>query len=110
MAQYIRFPTRVSFGMVVSLCPAEAQGRWELLRLFLNSAPAHAEPGGVFGGFPVVMPRPYIVYFKYKIPTDKTQGAVKQFRVYATTIEEARRLIGRYANYPHIEVLNVKAA
>ncbi len=66
--------------------------------------------GGGFGGFPVVMPKPYIVYFKYKIPTDKTQGAVKQFRVYATTIEEARRLIGRYANYPHIEVLNVKAA
>lgn len=57
-----------------------------------------------------MVPKPYIVYFKYKLPTEKTQGAVKQFRVYATSIDEARRLITGYANYPHIEVLNIKAA
>ncbi len=56
------------------------------------------------------MLRPYIVYYKYKIPTEKTQGAVKQYRVYATSLEEARRLASRHANYPHVEVLNVKAA
>ena len=56
------------------------------------------------------MLRPYIVYYKYKIPTDKTQGAVKQFRIYATSLDEARRLATRHANYPNIEVLNVKAA
>ena len=55
------------------------------------------------------MLRPYIVYFKYKIPADKT-SAVKQFRVYAASLDEARRLASRHANYPNIEVLNVKAA
>ncbi len=55
------------------------------------------------------MLRPYIVYFKYKIPTDKT-SAVKQFRVYAASLDEARRLASRHANYPNIEVLDVKAA
>jgi hypothetical protein len=55
------------------------------------------------------MLRPYIVYFKYKIPTDKT-SAVKQFRIYANSLDEARRLASRHANYPNIEVVNVKAA
>lgn len=57
-----------------------------------------------------MMPKPYIVYFKFKIPTDKTQGAVKQFRVYATSLDEARRLVTQYSTYPQIEVLNIKAA
>jgi hypothetical protein len=56
------------------------------------------------------MLRPYIVYYKFKIPGDKTQGAVKQFRIYATSFDEARRLATRQANYPHVEVLNVKPA
>ncbi len=56
------------------------------------------------------MPRPYIVYYRYKIPADKTKGAVKQFRLYAVNLDDARRLITQYANYPNIEVLNVKSA
>ena len=56
------------------------------------------------------MLRAYIVYYKFKIPGDKTEGAVKQFRIYATSFDEARRLASRQANYPNVEVLNVKPA
>jgi len=56
------------------------------------------------------MLRPYIVYYKFRIPGDKTQGAVKQFRIYAENADEARRMAAQHANYPNIEVLNVKAA
>ena len=56
------------------------------------------------------MLRPYIVYYKFRIPGDKTLGAVKQFRIYADSVDEARRMATRHANYPNIEVLNVKAA
>lgn len=57
-----------------------------------------------------MMPKPYIVYFKFKIPTEKTQGAVKQFRIYATSLDEARRLVTQYATYPQIEVVTIKPA
>jgi len=56
------------------------------------------------------MLRPYIVYYKFRIPGDKTLGAVKQFRLYADSVDEARRIAAQHANYPNIEVLNVKAA
>ena len=56
------------------------------------------------------MLRPYIVYFKYKIPGDKTAGAVKQFRVFANDLDEARRMAVQHANYPNVELLTVKAA
>jgi hypothetical protein len=35
---------------------------------------------------------------------------VKQFRIHATSLDEARHLPTRQANYPHVEVLNVKPA
>jgi len=56
------------------------------------------------------MLKPYIVYFKYKIEGDKAQPAVKQFRIYAASMEEARRLAGDYANYPNIDIVEVKSA
>ena len=56
------------------------------------------------------MLKPYIVYYRYKCPGDKKPGAVKQFRVYANNVAEARRLVTQQANYPDIEVLNVKPA
>ncbi len=56
------------------------------------------------------MLKPYIVYFRYKCPSDKKPGAVKLFRVYANSVEEARRLAARYANYPDIEIIRVKPA
>ena len=57
-----------------------------------------------------MMPQPYIVYFKYKIPSEKAQGPVRQFRLYATSLDEARRLLTQYANYPNLEVIDVKPA
>ncbi len=56
------------------------------------------------------MLKPYIVYYKFRIPGDKTEGAVKQFRIYADSVDQARRMAAQHANYPNIEVLNVKAA
>ncbi len=54
--------------------------------------------------------KPYTVYYKYKCPGDKKPGAVKQFRVYANTYDEAKRLVASQANYPDLEVLNIKPA
>jgi len=56
------------------------------------------------------MLRPYIVYFKYKLPGDKKPGAVKQFRIYANNFEEARQLVSQQATYPDIDVLEIKPA
>ena len=56
------------------------------------------------------MLKPYVVYYKYKCPGDKKPGAVKQFRLFATNVDEARRLAAQQANYPDVEVLNVKPA
>jgi hypothetical protein len=53
---------------------------------------------------------PYIVYYKYKCPGEKKPGAVKQFRIYANSWEEAKGLASRHAAYPDIEVLRVKPA
>ena len=62
------------------------------------------------GGRGFAMLKPYIIYYKYKCPGEKKPGAVKQFRIYANTREEAHRLAVRQANYPDIEVLRVKVA
>lgn len=56
------------------------------------------------------MLQPYIVYYRYKIPNEKSQGAVKQFRVYANDLDEARRMAVQHANYPNIELVTVKQA
>jgi hypothetical protein len=56
------------------------------------------------------MLKPYIVYFKYKIVGEKADPPVRQFRIYASNLDEARRLASGYANYPNIEVVNIKPA
>ena len=56
------------------------------------------------------MLKAYIVYYKYKLPGDKKPGAVKQFRVYAPGVVEARRLATQQANYPDVEILRIKPA
>lgn len=56
------------------------------------------------------MLKPYIVYFKYKIVGEKAAPPVRQFRIYASNLDEARRLASGYANYPNIEVVNIKPA
>ena len=56
------------------------------------------------------MLKPYIVYYKYKCPGDKKPGAIKQYRIYANHLEEARHLSVQHSNYPDIEIIKVKRA
>ncbi|MFQ5464096.1 MAG: hypothetical protein ACE5E5_15900 [Phycisphaerae bacterium] len=49
----------------------------------------------------------FVVYYRCKKPGDKKPGGVKQYRLYANSLEEARRLAVGYANYPDIEILNI---
>ncbi len=56
------------------------------------------------------MLKPYIVSFKYKVEGEKAAPPVRQFRVYASNHDEAKRLVAGYANYPNIEVVAVKPA
>lgn len=52
----------------------------------------------------------YIILYKYKAQGEKKPGPVRQFRIYAGDLEEAKREAERYANYPDIEVLDVRPA
>ena len=54
--------------------------------------------------------KPYIVYYRFKGPGEKKPGAVKQYRLYASGLEEARRLVTQHAKYPDIKVLGIKPA
>jgi len=56
------------------------------------------------------MLKPYTVYFRFKCPGDKKPGAMKQFRLYAESAVQARRLAKQQANYPDIEVISIKPA
>ena len=38
------------------------------------------------------MLRAYVIHFKYQNPGDKAPGPVRQFRIYADSLDEARRL------------------
>jgi len=53
------------------------------------------------------MLRPYIVYFRYTDEGDTKPGPVTAYRLYATSLEEARRLVVQQASYPNIEVLRI---
>jgi len=52
----------------------------------------------------------YIIYYKYKCPGEKKPGAVKQYRLYANSLEEARSLASQQGNYKDVEILRVKPA
>jgi hypothetical protein len=56
------------------------------------------------------MLKPYIIYYKYKIPGEKAGAAVKQYRVYAANLDEARELAKGYANYPNIDIVEIRPA
>ncbi len=66
--------------------------------------------GNPAGDSPQPMLKTYIVIFRYKGPNDKALGPVRQFRIHATNLDEARRLLARYANYPNLEVVNIREA
>ncbi len=55
------------------------------------------------------MLKPFIIYYRYKNPGEKKPGAQKQFRIYAESLDEARRLALAQGNYPNIEVLKVQS-
>jgi hypothetical protein len=52
----------------------------------------------------------FIILYKYQVVGEKKPGPVRQFRIYADDIGEARREAVRYANYPNIEVIDVQPA
>lgn len=51
----------------------------------------------------------YIVLFRYKKPGDKLDGPVQQYRFYARDIRQAWELAKQYANYPGIELIDVRS-
>lgn len=55
------------------------------------------------------MLKTYIIYYQFQVPGEKKPGPVRQFRVFAASLEEARRLAREQGNYPNIEVLRVQA-
>ena len=66
--------------------------------------------GGHQLGWRNAVVKPYVVYFRLKPTGNKNLAAVKQYRLYANNAAEARQLVARYSNYPHIEVISVKPA
>ena len=54
------------------------------------------------------MNRRYTVIFRYTKPGDKKPGPVQRYVLYARDLQEARTLASQYANYPKIELLDVK--
>lgn len=51
----------------------------------------------------------YIIQYRFKAAGEKKLGPVRQFRVYADSLEEARRLAQEQGNYPDIEIMSVQA-
>ncbi len=49
----------------------------------------------------------YIVYYRFQVAGEKKAGPIRQFRLYATSLDEARRLTTTYAQYPNIEVVRI---
>ena len=52
----------------------------------------------------------YIILYRYKAVGEKKPGPVRQFRVYAEDLADARLQAERYANYPDIQVIEVQPA
>ena len=55
------------------------------------------------------MLKTYIVLFKFKNPGDKAFGPVRQFRINANNLDEAKRLTAQYSRYPNIEIVQIRA-
>lgn len=52
----------------------------------------------------------YIVLYRYKAPGEKNPGPVRQFRLYADRLPDAERQARNYANYPDIEIVDIRQA
>ncbi len=51
----------------------------------------------------------YLVYFKYKPAEAKKPGPIRHYRIYADSLEEARRIVARQGTYPDLEVVEIKS-
>ena len=54
------------------------------------------------------MQQMYVIQYKYKAQGEKKPGPIRQFKIFADDLEEAKREADRYANYPDIEVMDVR--
>lgn len=52
----------------------------------------------------------YIILYRYKAKGEKKPGPVRQFRIYAADSSDAQRQAERYANYPDIEIIDIRRA
>ena len=52
----------------------------------------------------------YIILYRYQAKGTKKPGPVRQFRIYADDLEQAKREAQGYANYPNIEIIEVRPA
>jgi hypothetical protein len=52
----------------------------------------------------------YVVYFKFQKSGEKKPGPVSHYKLQARSLQEAREMAKRYANYPGIEIVNVEEA
>ncbi len=50
----------------------------------------------------------FIVYFRYQKPGDKKPGPITHQKLRADTIDQAREVAARQANYPGIEIVRVE--
>jgi len=66
--------------------------------------------GKALEGIAEDMLKPYTIYYKYQVPGEKKPGPVRQFRIYAMSLEEARKLALRQGNYPNLEILRITPA
>ncbi len=50
----------------------------------------------------------FIIYYRFTKPGEKKPGPVQHYKLMAGDRDEAEQLMRRYANYPGIEVLEVR--
>lgn len=95
-----------TIGPLVTMTPPPVRfGRKWVLVDSAQVCPTTTRSTDLYG----LMLKPFVVYFKYKCPGDKKPGAVKQYRLYATSVEEARRLVAQHANYPDVKIMRVES-
>lgn len=54
------------------------------------------------------MNRRFTVLFRYTKPGEKKPGPVQRYVLYARDLDEAQQMAIHYANYPNIELLDVR--
>ena len=55
------------------------------------------------------MLKSYTISFRFTKPTESKPGPIQRYVIRAASSKEAEEQTRRYANYPNIEVISVKA-